>query len=274
MDILKTTEAETYGLPWLKMKLPFACEIHWCTVRGALQKNRFRVLLHHSEPKKFMMENGLVRTYSKYFHLILTNQIELLDLPNAKFMLFGDKWADENPAAKEFSISFLYSNGVGNDELLPGYKMRRELWNRKSEIKIPIRFWTSARKPPNDINDLLPIPNGDRNLLFNSMFTISIENSKEQNYFSEKIIDPFSTATFPIYIGCPNLHEYFDPSGYESVDKIDHLIDFCNSLKPSFYWSKLTHLGQNLQRAEKYWNWQERVKAAIINAYIDQSTKD
>ena len=41
------------------------------------------------------------------------------------------------------------------------------------------------------------------------MFTICIENTKSNHYFSEKIINPLLSNTTPIYIGCENIESYF-----------------------------------------------------------------
>ena len=39
-------------------------------------------------------------------------------------------------------------------------------------------------------------------------FSITIENSKSKNYFTEKILDCFACGTIPIYWGCPNIGDY------------------------------------------------------------------
>ena len=41
------------------------------------------------------------------------------------------------------------------------------------------------------------------------MFTICIENTKSNHYFSEKIINPLLSNTTPIYLGCENIDSYF-----------------------------------------------------------------
>ena len=44
------------------------------------------------------------------------------------------------------------------------------------------------------------------------MFTICIENTKSNHYFSEKIINPLLSNTTPIYLGCENIDSYFPNS--------------------------------------------------------------
>jgi hypothetical protein len=40
-------------------------------------------------------------------------------------------------------------------------------------------------------------------------FSIAIENTKEDGYFTEKLGDCILTDTTPIYMGCPNIQDYF-----------------------------------------------------------------
>jgi len=55
----------------------------------------------------------------------------------------------------------------------------------------------------NDFNDKWDVVSPYR-------YHISIENSVEKNYFSEKIVDPILAYTLPLYYGCPNISDYFD----------------------------------------------------------------
>ena len=48
-------------------------------------------------------------------------------------------------------------------------------------------------------------------------YHISIENSVEHNYFSEKIIDPILAYTLPLYHGCLNISDYFDLPNYLKI---------------------------------------------------------
>ncbi|MFN9907083.1 MAG: glycosyltransferase family 10 domain-containing protein, partial [bacterium] len=41
------------------------------------------------------------------------------------------------------------------------------------------------------------------------LFTIAIENTSHDHYFTEKIINPFINNTVPIYWGCKKVDEYF-----------------------------------------------------------------
>jgi len=49
-------------------------------------------------------------------------------------------------------------------------------------------------------------------------FHIALENSVHDNYWTEKLADPFLRGCFPIYSGCPNLDDYFPSDSYVRID--------------------------------------------------------
>ena len=57
-------------------------------------------------------------------------------------------------------------------------------------------------------------------------FTIAFENTSYPHYFTEKILDPFLVGSIPIYWGCPQVAQMFNPAAfinchdYSSLDKV------------------------------------------------------
>lgn len=49
-------------------------------------------------------------------------------------------------------------------------------------------------------------------------YHISIENSSQKYYWTEKISDSFLTETFPLYYGCTNLKDYFPEKAFQTID--------------------------------------------------------
>jgi len=49
-------------------------------------------------------------------------------------------------------------------------------------------------------------------------YTIVIENSSLNDYWTEKLSDAFLGLSYPIYSGCPNIHDYFSPESLTSID--------------------------------------------------------
>ena len=70
----------------------------------------------------------------------------------------------------------------------------------------------------------IPIyPHESKEFLYNKTFNIAIENSREKNYFTEKIIDCFRSFTVPIYWGCENISEHFDDRGIIFINDIEEV---------------------------------------------------
>jgi hypothetical protein len=153
-----------------------------------------------------------VRDHAGHFDLIVTADERLTHLPNAVFMVLGDTWIKSPPKRKEFDLSFLWSAGIG--AAFDGYAMRERLWAIKGQIEAPHHFWYSKMRPPKGVAETDTVyPGADKGLLFESMYSVVIENTREKNYFTEKIIDAFQSYTVPVYFGCPNIADYFDMSG-------------------------------------------------------------
>jgi hypothetical protein len=261
-------KAQTPGADWLHLEFPFPCQVHWCKPREHLDQAAFRVLLHHSEPKAYLWPSDLVRTHHKAFHLILTNDRTLLDLPNARFMVFGSRWTRAVPRQKRFELSFLYSTGGASEGVLKGYRLRRDLWKRRAEIRIPIGFYTSVLRPPKGISDPYPLPAGDRDLLYDAMFTVVIENNSEPDYFTEKLVDPLSTFTRPLYVGAPNIRDYFDADAMICCTDVDDLIEVANRLTSADYWGAIPAMQASYEASKEYWDWGKRLEQEIAGCFL------
>ena len=85
------------------------------------------------------------------------------------------------------------------------------------------------------------------------LFHIAIENSKINNYFSEKLLDCFATSTIPIYWGCPNIGEFFNTDGMIIFNNpqevnIDDILLHANEI----YESKKEAIKDNYERVKKF----------------------
>lgn len=63
-------------------------------------------------------------------------------------------------------------------------------------------------------------------------FHVCIENSCVNHYWTEKIADPLLSYTVPIYVGAPNIADYFDLKGLPtfSVDDVDGISKFIDRI--------------------------------------------
>lgn len=75
-------------------------------------------------------------------------------------------------------------------------------------------------------------------------FSITIENEKYSNYYTEKLMDCFATGTIPIYHGTPEVGQMFNMDG---IIILNEDFDF-NLLTPEFYYSKIDAIKENYER--------------------------
>lgn len=80
------------------------------------------------------------------------------------------------------------------------------------------------------------------------MFSITIENDIYETYWSEKILDCFATGTVPVYLGSPDIGDYFNMDGIILLtDDFD-----INSLTIEEYNKRISAIQDNLNRVLKY----------------------
>jgi hypothetical protein len=84
------------------------------------------------------------------------------------------------------------------------------------------------------------------------MFSIVIENSKFDYYFTEKIMDCFATGTIPIYWGCPSIGDFFNLDGIITFNTIEELKDIISNLNTDLYNSKILSVEENYLKSKEY----------------------
>lgn len=97
-------------------------------------------------------------------------------------------------------------------------------------------------------------------------FCLTIENSHENYYISEKFYDCILTNTVPIYFGCKNIKEYWPENGYfllENITDYEYVIEKLNWIythKDELYYEMLPELIKMKKRYFKEFNLIEKIK--------------
>ena len=75
------------------------------------------------------------------------------------------------------------------------------------------------------------------------MFSVATENGEYETYFTEKLLDCFATGTIPVYLGAPDIGDYFNKDG---------IIDLSDEFEVSeeIYYSKMDAIKENLEKAK------------------------
>lgn len=208
------------------------------------------------EPNQLFSIHDWVVQNGGYFNIIIAWGEDILNAHQTAILFpFGISWLDQeyvesvDSREKKFEVSFL----CGAKKMIEGHKLRHRLYSREDEIIIP-KFWNYTL-PDYDFN------NGHhtvtdmygKKVLWNSMYSICIENSSNKNYHTEKIIDAFLSKTVPVYWGCPNLEELgYDPRGFIYCKDENEIIQAVNSLSESDYESRREAIEYNYEVAKHY----------------------
>jgi len=222
-------------------------------------------------------ENYLIENYQKYHTIITYNQNVLDKCPNAISYIYGTTWVNKNYYnnidinKKQFHISVLSGTKLMNSA--PGHKFRQIIHhNQHLLIDFPITFFRSSQQKPiiKDYgNNPLLEPNTtthSKNKLFEDFqFAIVIENSKQLNYFTEKIMDCILTKTIPIYWGCPNIADFFDTSGWIILETntVEELSNKMRCLTKEYYSLYKDIIEKNHKTAQKYTDVYQNINNAI-----------
>jgi len=258
--------AQTFGVDWLAMDLPFPCELHAFLPRAeSPAAGARRILLIFSEPPSRMANPAWVREHHQEFDLIVTYLRELADLPNVRLMEFGSTWCgpDALPPAKDFSASFILSTGC--DDGLEGYALRREIAAGVETSGPPFKLWLSRKgirmsseqiaqiKAREQLGQYLVQTLGDSKIpVYASMYNLAIENTDCDYYFTEKLIDCFLNFAVPLYYGTGKIAEIFDMDGIIPVRDIREVNQALTALTPADYWRRMPALLRNREIARRY----------------------
>lgn len=230
-------------------------------------------ILMVSEPNQlFGIHDWAVNNYH-FFDIVLAWGQDILDkCPNALFFPFGISWLDKeyidkvDSINKRFEVSFL----CGGKQRIEGHHLRHRLHKRENEITIPKQWYYTL--PDYDYNGghhtIIKYdgksPGYEKLRLWESMFSICVENSSNRGYHTEKVIDAFLSKTIPIYWGCPNLEELgYNADGFIYCANEDEIIEAVNKLTPEDYYIKKEAIEHNFELAKYYADLPSRLKDTI-----------
>lgn len=209
------------------------------------------------EPEAIVHQEAyLLQNYHRYTHILTFNDAVLKSCPNAYKYVFGtsrffmrgeDKKTMEDvktlsPDQKQFKVTSVF-----NDKMMTiGHSFRRNVFLNQNLFHgiVPISciFFIAGDCGSLQPNSTHPqqnprLGNTKWDMFHDAQFHLTIENSRQVNYFSEKLCDALMTYTIPIYYGCPNISDYFDTTGWIILEdeNISTLLNALYHLKPDHY---------------------------------------
>jgi hypothetical protein len=248
-----------------------------------LNINPYNILIVLEPNQLFGIHDWAIQNYNLFNCILTWGQTILDSCPNALFFPFGITWLDKeyidnvDNIQKQFEVSFL----CGGKQRIEGHHLRHRLHKRENEITIPKQwYYTLPDYQYNEGNHTIvqykdQPPGSEKKRLWESMFTIAIENSSNKGYHTEKIIDAFLSKTFPIYWGCPNLEELgYNPDGFIYCENENQIIKAANKLTPEFYNERKVAIDYNYELAKYYADLFGRLKSTIIEIVEYNQIKD
>jgi hypothetical protein len=181
----------------------------------------------------------LIKKINNNFNKIFTHEKSLIEFSD-KFTLipFGCCWIEKNKQKiynKTKNISIIASNKTTTS----GHKLRHNIINSlKDRVDIFGRGWNPIESKLEGLKDY--------------KFSIVVENSKRDYWFTEKLIDCFVTGTIPIYWGCPSIGDFFDVNGMLFFDNLGELNKIISNLDNINYCDYLPFIEENFKRAQNF----------------------
>ena len=188
----------------------------------------------------------LLNDASEYDY-IFTHDQELLDkyiksYPCPAILHFVQDWS----RPKKSKLVSIIASGKN---WAPGHVLRQEAL-QKLQDKVSVFG--------RDINPIEKKETGLRDY----MFSIAIENCQNGCYFTEKILDCFTSRTVPIYWGTSQISDYFDIDGiitFNTLEELQSIIDNLseekyNKMKKAIEYNYVAAT-DNYRSAETYLHW-------------------
>ena len=145
---------------------------------------------------------------------------------------------------------------ASNKRLTNGHRYRHEIINA-IHSKHKFDLWGSGYRYFNTKNEPLK----------DYYFSVSVMNSKIDNYFTEVLVDNFRLGTVPIFWGCPNIEKYFDTNGIITFDTIEDLDKILTNLSVDDYHNRLYFIEKNLNLSKSFVSTDDIIADILIKKF-------
>lgn len=197
----------------------------------------------------------LLRLFGHRFHRIFTYNSDFIgQMPNARFCMSGWPWI-KNPENLQIHKTAMTSLIASKKRDLEGHKLRHQIADWVLANKVDVELLGSAYKSFGPKEDgLAPY-----------RFSVVIENSSEQGYISEKLLDSLLCKTIPIYWGAPDIGKHFDTGGMIICSNFEDCIHAISKLTMDDYEQRLPAIERNHQLALTHADLSLNIAKSLLN---------
>jgi hypothetical protein len=180
-----------------------------------------------------------IKLYDTKYKKVFTHEKTLIENGHPyEFVPFGCCWIrpeDHVIYPKTKLVSMISSN----KNMTSGHSLRHEVVNNfKEKLDVFGRAYNPIDYKLTGLKDY--------------RYSVVIENTKRDYWFTEKLIDCLVTGTIPIYWGCPSIGNFFDINGFIIFNDIKELKDILDNLTEEDYHKRMDSIVNNFNEAKNY----------------------
>lgn len=179
------------------------------------------------------------------FAFILTYYAPLLEMAGYRFAPYAGTWIPEDRwgiLPKTKLVSMLFGTKMSTE----GHRIRPAIADAVDGRVADIRFY-GARGEPVDYS-----PETKYRVLADYAFSIVVETCRQDNLFTEILLDCFTVGTVPIFWGAPNVGEFFNAEGVLSFETVEECSYIVESLSFAVYEFMARAITDNFERVRRY----------------------
>ena len=201
-----------------------------------------------------------LRLTARRFHRILTiDQALLAAIPNGVFFPFGSTWVGIRPDL-DLSKTKMCSLIASSKRSQEGHALRHTIADWTTAEGLDVDLLGGGYQPFVDKSDgLAPY-----------RYSVVIENVREPNYFTEKLIDALLCQCVPIYWGCPNIGDFIDISGMIICNTQADIQSAIASMSPEDYTTRLPGILAAQDQTAHYADLYLRATHTVLDQAPDQ----
>ena len=233
--------------------VPPRSSLHWRPGFGT----RARVSMLVMEPSVIHSHHmQQLRTSHRRFYKVLTSNEALLGaIPNGVFFAHGGTWVPEwrdLDLQKREMCSLIASKKASQE----GHRLRHDIVAWAQGEGMDVAALGGAYAPFGAKADGLA----------RYRFSVVIENVRERNYFTEKLIDAVLCDCVPIYWGCPNIADFLDTRGMILCDSAEAMKTAIRAMSMDVYTAHLPAIRAIADRAAHWGDYKRRAAEAVRDA--------